>query len=90
MTESESANWNFRMYRHNGPRPCPSLCTKYYRTLCYPCHFIHNAAHDGAKQLEGACGFDVEEIAVDIYYYFEHSTKRKGELRSFSEFWDVR
>ena len=33
ITESESANWNFRMYRHNGPRPRPSLYTKYYRTL---------------------------------------------------------
>ena len=33
ITESESANWNFRMYRHNGPRPRPSLYTKYYHTL---------------------------------------------------------
>ena len=33
IAESESANWNFRMYRHNGPRPRPSLYTKYYRTL---------------------------------------------------------
>ena len=33
ITESESANWNFRMYRHNGPRPRPSLYTKYYCTL---------------------------------------------------------
>ena len=22
------------MYRHSGPRPCPSLYTKYYHTLC--------------------------------------------------------
>ena len=27
----DSANWNFRMYRHNGPRPRSH--TKYYRTL---------------------------------------------------------
>ena len=25
ISESENANWNFRMYRHNGPRSCPSL-----------------------------------------------------------------
>ena len=25
ITETESANRNFRMYRHNGPRPHPSL-----------------------------------------------------------------
>ena len=33
ITESESANRNFQMYRHNGPRPRPSLYTKYYYTL---------------------------------------------------------
>ena len=32
ITESESANRNFRMYRYNGQRPCPSLHTKYYHT----------------------------------------------------------
>ena len=33
ITESESVTLKFRMYRHNGPRPRPSLYTKYYRTL---------------------------------------------------------
>ena len=33
ITESESVNLKFQMYRHNGPRPRPSLYTKYYRTL---------------------------------------------------------
>ena len=33
ITENESVNSKFQMYRHNGPRPRPSLYTKYYRTL---------------------------------------------------------
>ena len=33
ITESESLNPKFQMYRHNGPRPHPSLYTKYYHTL---------------------------------------------------------
>ena len=33
ITESKSVNPKFQMYRHNGPRPHPSLYTKYYRTL---------------------------------------------------------
>ena len=33
INESESVNPKFQMYRHNGPRPRPSLYTKYYRTL---------------------------------------------------------
>ena len=32
-TESESANQNIRMYRHDGPRPHPSPYTKYYYTF---------------------------------------------------------
>lgn len=58
-------------------------------TLGCPCHFIHNAAHNAAKKLEVATGFDVEEFIVDIYYYFEHSTKRKGELHDYAAFCDV-
>ena len=58
-------------------------------TLGCPCHFIHNAAHKAAKQLEAASGFDVEEIAVDVFYYFDHSTKRKGQLREFAQFCDI-
>ena len=33
ITESKSVNLKLQMYRHNGPRPCPSLYTKYYCTL---------------------------------------------------------
>ena len=33
ITESESVNPKFQMYRHDGPRPHPSLYTKYYCTL---------------------------------------------------------
>ena len=32
-------------------------------TLGCPCHFIHNTAHAASKKLEGASGFDVEELA---------------------------
>ena len=34
ITENESVNLKFQMYRHNGPRPRPSLYTKYGSTLC--------------------------------------------------------
>ena len=53
-------------------------------TLGCPCHFLHNAAHKGAKQLDSASGFDVEEMAVDVFCYFDHSIKRRGELREFT------
>ena len=41
ITESKSANWNFQMYRHNGPKPRPSrttvLCDKLFNILLYLC-----------------------------------------------------
>ena len=27
--------------------------------------------------------FDVEELVIDLYYWFDKSTKRKNELQSF-------
>lgn len=32
--------------------------------------------------------FDVEEFLIDLYFWFEYSTKCKNELRSFCEFCD--
>ena len=51
-----------------------------------PCHFIHNGAHAAAKKLEDFSGLDVEEICVDVFYYFDNSTKGNGELADFSHF----
>ena len=58
-------------------------------TLGCPCHFLHNCAHAAAKKLEAISSFNVEEICVDVFYYFDHSTKRKGELTGFALFCGV-
>ena len=34
------------------------------------------------------CAFDAEEFAIDLYYWFDKSTKRKNELQSYCEFCD--
>ena len=36
-----------------------------------------------------ATGFDVEDLVIDNYYYFDKSTKRKNELASYCNFCDV-
>lgn len=53
-----------------------------------PCHIIHNAAQYAAEAFNSVCGFDVEEFVVDIFYWFDKSTKRKNELRSYCMFCD--
>ena len=53
-----------------------------------PCHILHNAAQKAAESFAGCCGFDVEELVIDLYYWFEKSTKRKNKLRSYCTFCD--
>ena len=53
-----------------------------------PCHIIHNAAQRAGEAFSVACGFDIEELVVDLYYWFDKSTKRKNELRSYCMFCD--
>ena len=53
-----------------------------------PCHIIHNAAQRAGEAFSVACGFDIEELVVDLYYWFDKSTKRNNELRSYCMFCD--
>ena len=47
-----------------------------------PWHILHNAAQKAAESFAGRCGFNVEELVIDLYYRSEKSTKRKNELWS--------
>ncbi len=63
---------------------CPNL----YGMGC-PCHIIHNTAEQGYKAFSKSSGFDIENLSVDLCYWFDKSTKRKAELESYSQFCDV-
>ena len=43
-----------------------------------PCHLLHIAAKNGSKKLSA----DIESILIDIYFYFDKSTKRQQEFIS--------
>ena len=51
ITESESVNLKFRMYRQNRPRPCPSLYTKCFRTLWFSNAYTYYAISEPDKKL---------------------------------------
>lgn len=55
-----------------------------------PCHMVHNTATKAADSFEAETGFDVEDMLVDLYYWFNKNTKRKNELSDYCEFCDVR
>ena len=55
-----------------------------------PSHIAHNTARKSTKAF---CNhllehFDVEELLVDIYFHFDHSSKRKNSLAEFNSFCD--
>ena len=62
----------------------PSICF----TGC-PCHIIHNAAPESADAFRHVSNFDVEDCCIDHYYWFDKSTKRKGELNEYTVFCDT-
>ena len=42
-----------------------------------PCHVIHNTANKAAEQFSEVSGFDVEDFLVDLFHWFDKSSKRK-------------
>lgn len=54
-----------------------------------PCHTVHNTASKAMTHFGSICNFDIEDFCVDLFYWFEQSTKRKGTLEEFCKFCDV-
>ena len=54
-----------------------------------PCHIACNTANTGGEAFTQEVGFDIEEVVVDLYYWFDKSTKRKSLLEEYCCFCDV-
>ena len=54
-----------------------------------PCHIIHNCASHSSKAFAKALKFDVGDLAVDVFFWFDYSTKRKNLLAEFCQFCDI-
>lgn len=54
-----------------------------------PCHLVHNAACAASDSLSKSTGFDVEEMSVYLFYWFDKSSKRKSILKDYCIFCDV-
>ena len=54
-----------------------------------PCHILHNTSSKAASTLASVTGFDIEDLAVDVGYWFDKSTKRKAGLEEFCAFCDT-
>ena len=45
-----------------------------------PCHLAHNTASAASHRFSVTTGFDKEDLSVDLFYWFDKSTKRKSTL----------
>ena len=54
-----------------------------------PCHILHNASAKAAMAFLEVAGFDVEDHCVDLFYFFDKSSKRKSILKEYYQFCDT-
>ena len=54
-----------------------------------PCHMLHNTASKGSVAFTSVLKFDVEDMCIDLFHWFDKSTKRKQELLEFCLFCDT-
>ncbi|XP_072168656.1 uncharacterized protein [Diadema setosum] len=54
-----------------------------------PAHMVHNNAHAAGNTYAKLTNFDVEDLAVDLAYWFKGSLKRKAGLEEFCQFCDT-
>ena len=53
-----------------------------------PCHILHNTASKAADAFAAVSDFSVEDHCVDLYYWFDKSSKRKSILKEYYDFCD--
>ena len=54
-----------------------------------PCHIVHNTAVKAVYAFEEISRCNVEDMVIDIHYWFEKSTKHKASLAEFYFFCDI-
>ena len=54
-----------------------------------PCHILHNASGKASEAFFAETNFDVTDHSVDLFHWFEKSSKRKSILKVYYEFCDI-
>ena len=52
----------------------------------YPCYIFHNASSKASDTFNNITGFDISDHCVDLYYWFDKSSKRKCALKEYYYF----
>jgi hypothetical protein len=74
--------------RHNSiASRCKNMNPNIFISGC-TCHLAHLAATQANDSFTNFVGINVEDFLIDLYYWFDKSSKRKGKLTEYFEFCD--
>ena len=48
-----------------------------------PCHILHNTSSTAAAAFAEVTGFEIEDLAVNVVYWFDKSTNRRSAGKNF-------
>ena len=54
-----------------------------------PCHIVHNTAGKATDAFESVTGFNVDDLVIVVFYWFDKSTKKKSNLFYYCDFCDT-
>ena len=80
-----SDNASVMMGKHNSIYKRISELSPHVYPVGCACHLTHLCASKAAKELS----VDVEQLVIDLYYYFDKSSKRKEILKEYQQFCNV-
>ena len=82
-------NTNVNIGNHNSIK---SRAKKKNRSIVItgcPCHILYNALCKAGEMFSQVTNFDIEEHAVDLFHWFDKSSKQKCPLKEHNEFCDT-
>ena len=81
-------NTNAMIGSHNSiASRCKNMNPNIFICGC-PCHLAHLAATQANDSFTEFVGINVEDFLIDLFYWFDKSSKQKGKLTEYFEFCD--
>ena len=81
-------NTNSSIGDHNSVKSCTLERNPEIMISVCPCHILHKAASKAADAFAAVSDFIMEDHCVDLYYWFDKSSKRKSILKEYYDFCD--
>ena len=82
-------NTSVNLGRHNSIKTRVEEANDTFYLIGCPCHILQNTASYVGKGFEKIVNFSVDDLCVDIFYWFDPSSKKKNLLSEFCDFCDV-